>query len=92
MINAEEFVRMFGKGKSEKDSTENIVNEQEIKIRLAKVDPNYVSGRPSLIFYGETTPTVRTFLFLTSYQPKPNDKVLVLNDIILGKIGDVYEG
>lgn len=66
--------------------------QQNIKLRFAKVDPNYISGRPSLIFDGETTPTVKTYLFLTSYQPKPNDRVMVLNNIILGKIGDVYEG
>ena len=82
MMKANDFVQMFG----------NNEPQQNINLRFAKVAPNYISGRPSLIFDGETTPTVKTYLFLSSYQPKPDERVMVLNNIILGKIGDVYEG
>ncbi|GAA0313846.1 hypothetical protein GCM10008967_00420 [Bacillus carboniphilus] len=74
MLKPDEFVKMFG-------------NEEPEKItRNAKVDPNYTSGRPSLVFDGETKPTVKKYTHLESYTPAPNDRVMVINNVIVGKI------
>lgn len=74
MINPNEFVEMFGNKKQEK------------LIRFAKVDPNYISGRPSLIFDGETVVTIKKYPYLSSYLPQPNDRVQVIGGVVQGKI------
>lgn len=74
MIKAEQFVEMFGN------------KEQEKLIRFAKVDPNYTSGRPSLIFDGETNVTIKVYPYISSYVPSPNDKVMLVKGVIVGKI------
>lgn len=60
--------------------------EQEKIIRFAKVDPNYVSGRPALVFDGETTVTVKKYPYLASYTPAANDRVMLIKNVIIGKI------
>jgi hypothetical protein len=74
MITTDEFVQIFGN------------EEQEKPIRLAKVDPNYVSGRPSLIFDGEKVVTIKKYPYLSSYTPGANDRVMLLRGVIVGKI------
>lgn len=74
MIKVDEFVRMFS-------------NEQKEKIvKFGKVDPNYISGRPSLIFDGETLPTIKKYPYLSSYTPSVNDRVMIVKGVIVGKI------
>lgn len=66
---------------------QNFLNKQEKNnVRLATVDPDYVSGRPSLIFDGETTATVKKYAHLESYAPAANDRVLLVENVIIGKI------
>lgn len=74
MIKPSEFVRAFGN------------REEDKLIRFAKVDPNYTSGRPSLIFDGESTPTVKKYPYLGGYTPVANDRVQVIGGVIQGNI------
>ncbi len=74
MIKTDEFIQMFGN------------KEPEKIIRFAKVDPAYVSGRPSLVFDGEDAPTVKKYPYLSSYTPLANDRVMVVGKVIVGKI------
>ncbi len=74
MIKPSDFVDMFGKKAEEK------------LIRFAKVDPNYTSGRPSLVFDGEVTPTVKKYPYLGTYTPTPNDRVQLIGGVIQGNI------
>jgi hypothetical protein len=60
--------------------------EKENSTRLAKVDPNYSSGRPSLVFDGETTATIKKYPYLSSYTPVANDRVMIIKGVIVGKI------
>lgn len=58
--------------------------------RLGKVDPAYASGRPKIIFDGETTVSGKKYPCLASYTPAAGDRVLMLkvagSYVILGKI------
>ena len=74
MLKSEQFITIFRNEKSE-----NI-------IRFAMVDPNYISGRPSLIFDGESIPTVKKYPYLGSYTPKANDRVQIIGGVIQGDI------
>jgi len=63
---------------------------QQNGYRLGKVDPAYSSGRPKIIFDGETTASGKQYPYLSSYTPAANDRVLLVavagSYIILGKI------
>jgi hypothetical protein len=74
MITPETFVETFGNSKIEKD------------IRFAKVDPGYSSGRPLLIFDGESVISGKSYPYLSSYTPAANDRVMILKGVIVGKI------
>jgi hypothetical protein len=52
------------------------------------IDPNYVSGRPRLIFDMDLTTgsLSKPYPYLASYTPAANDRVLVLSGIVIGKI------
>lgn len=58
--------------------------------RLGRVDPDYSEGRPSIIFSGETVKSGKKYPYLSSYQPKANDKILLVavgnSYVIIGKI------
>lgn len=70
----EQFIEMFKNDKNEKI------------VKFAKVDPNYTSGRPSLIFDGESVVTIKTYPYLSSYTPAANDRVMLIKNVIVGKI------
>ncbi|MGM8215183.1 hypothetical protein ACLIA0_06340 [Bacillaceae bacterium W0354] len=84
MLNPEEFIEMFG------------TKETKKQIRYATIDPNYTSGNPKLIFGGEDEVTVKEYIYLSSYTPKPNDRVMLLGNVIIGALtgssetGDQY--
>lgn len=74
MITPEEFVQIFK-------------NPNETKlIRFGKIDPAHISGRPRLIFDGESIVTVKRYNYLSSYNPKAGDRVFVLNNVVIGAI------
>jgi hypothetical protein len=60
--------------------------KQEKIIQFARVDPNYTSGRPRLIFDGETSVSGKAYPYLASYTPAANDRVMVVKGVVVGKI------
>lgn len=54
--------------------------------RFAYIDPNYTTGLPSLVFDGESLPTIKRYPHLSSYTPVAGDRVQVLHGVIQGKI------
>lgn len=71
------------------------VNKPESKFRFATVDPNYLSGRPQLIFDGETIMSQKKYPYLSSYIPAANDRVFLIKTsaeraessyLIIGKV------
>lgn len=58
--------------------------------RLGTITSDYVSGRPKVLFDGETIASSRTYPYLSSYTPAANDRVQVAvvghGFIIQGKI------
>jgi len=57
---------------------------------LATIDPAYTSGRPKLVFDGDTVATQKTYPYLASYTPSANHRVLVADiagtHVVLGRI------
>lgn len=73
-MNPFDFVEWFG-------------NEQKEKVvQFAKVDPNYTTGRPFLIFDGEATISGKAYPYLSSFTPTANDRVMLVKGVIVGKI------
>jgi hypothetical protein len=60
--------------------------KQEKIVQFARVDPNYTSGRPRLIFDGENTVSGKAYPYLSSYTPAANDRVMVVKGVVVGKI------
>lgn len=54
--------------------------------KFATIDPDYVTGKPRLVYDGEQTPTIKTYVYLDSYTPVANDRVMVIQNVIVGKI------
>lgn len=61
-----------------------------LETKLGKVSSTYVSGRPTVVFDGETTASTRTYPHLSSYAPAANDRVLLIGAgttwVVLGKV------
>jgi hypothetical protein len=74
MIKVDDFYKEFGN------------KEQEKIVSFGKVDSNYISGRPSLIFDGETAVTIKKYPYLSSYTPGANERVMLIKGVIVGKI------
>jgi hypothetical protein len=65
----------------------NFMNKKKEKIiQFARVDPNYISGRPCLIFDGESTVSGKAYPYLSSYTPAANDRVMLVKGVVVGKI------
>lgn len=54
------------------------------------IPDTYTSGRPTVLFDGETTASSRTYTYLASYTPTAGDRVLFAKvgtgGVVLGKI------
>lgn len=76
MINANQFVQMFGN-----EAPEKIV-------QFAKVADDYVaeSGRPRVTFDGETVVSGKAYPYLSTYTPTAGDRVMIVRGVIIGKI------
>lgn len=77
--------------KQNKKSTEQqLVSSNENLFRLGEIGPDYKSGRPSIIFSGETKASGKKYPYLSSYKPAAGDKVLLIRAgnsfVVLGKI------
>lgn len=57
---------------------------------LGTIAAGYVSGRPAVVFDGETTTTTRHYPYLVSYTPQAGDRVLIAlvghGGVILGRV------
>ena len=77
MINANEFLNIM-------------VPLTQTTYRLGTVDSIYISGRPQIIFDGETIASTKQYPYMASYTPYAGDRVLMLivanSFVILGKI------
>lgn len=64
--------------------------DSELVVRMGTVDPAYTSGRPTIIFDGETVASVKTYPYLASYTPVASHRVLLLRAghawVVLGRI------
>jgi hypothetical protein len=78
MISAEEFLGIV----KPIDKTENF--------KLGKIDSNYTTGRPKIMFDGEAIISEKRYCYLSSYTPVANNRVLLIKIsgtfVILGKI------
>lgn len=63
-----------------------LFNENGKLVQFAKVSDDYTSGRPTLVFDGETVATVKAYPYLASYTPLAGDRVMVVSGVIIGKI------
>lgn len=72
IITPEKFLQIVRNAKEEKHN------------RLGKIDTEYLSGRPRIIFDGETTVSTKQYPYLASYSPVAGDRV------ILEKVGGTY--
>jgi len=58
--------------------------------RIGIIADDYTSGRPNIIFDGESSASTKTYPYLSSYTPTANDRVLLAivgkGWIILGEI------
>lgn len=62
-------------------------NEEQAKqIRFATIDSGYTSGRPSVIFDGESVATAKAYPYLSTYTPNAGDRVMLVHGVIVGKI------
>lgn len=63
---------------------------QSVSFRLGTIPGDYVSGRPTVQFDGESTASTRTYPYLASYTPAAGDRVLVAmvghSGVVLGKV------
>lgn len=85
-MNAEEFVRLISK-----------LNPDSKPYSLGIIDPNYSGkGKPRVIFDGENAPSVKTYPYLSSYNPVAGDRVVIANmgatHVILGGVQNNNNG
>lgn len=78
MIQVEDFLKITkGPGK-------------ETVFRLGRIDPAYSSGRPKIVFDGETTASTKQYPHISSYSPVAGDRVLLAkvagSYVIIGKV------
>jgi hypothetical protein len=58
----------------------------ETVVRFGYVDPSYTTGRPRIIFDIDDSSTIKEYPYLAGYTPAANDRVIVLNNVVLDKI------
>lgn len=65
-------------------------NEKGASFLMGKIDPNYTSGNPKIVFDGETSASTKRYQYLKNYTPAANDRVLIAkvggSCVVLGKI------
>lgn len=65
-------------------------NDSPSTFRIGRITSTYTSGRPQVLFDGETIASTRTYPYIASYTPAANDRVLLAKVgngwVVLGKI------
>lgn len=64
----------------------NFHNDKKKVVKFAKIDSGYVSGRPQLIFDGETIKTLKQYPYIATYTPVSDDRVMVVHGVVMGAI------
>jgi hypothetical protein len=59
---------------------------KEISLRFGYIDSAYTSGRPKIKFDGQDTAGAKTYPYLASYTPVANDRIMILQNVVIGKI------
>lgn len=63
---------------------------QPSPFRLGTIPASYTTGRPPVLFDGETTASTRTYPYISNYSPTANDRVLLAKVgngwVIVGKV------
>jgi hypothetical protein len=59
---------------------------QPLSIRFGTIDSAYTSGRPKVEFDGMDAPGTKLYPYLSSYTPTANDRVMIVQGVIIGKI------
>ena len=58
--------------------------------KMGTIDPAYNTGRPKIIFDGESTPSVKQYPYLSTCTPVKNNRVLLIKVagvyVVLGRI------
>ena len=60
--------------------------EQQKLVRFATIDSEYTSGRPSVVFDGEDTATLKKYPYISTYTPAASDRVMLIKNVIMGAI------
>ena len=60
--------------------------KQASPVKLGTIDPDYTSGRPSIVFDGESVPSVKQYPYLSTYTPQAGDRVMLIRNVVVGKI------
>lgn len=64
----------------------NFHNDKKNIVKFAKIESGYTTGRPQLIFDGETIATIKQYPYLATYTPAANDRVMVVHGVVMGAI------
>lgn len=62
--------------------------EHEKEIELAMIEPDYISGRPKVVYDKDILSggLSKPLPYLESYTPAANDRVMIVKGVIVGKI------
>lgn len=80
MISKQDFITLID------ERVVKILSKRKGQVQFAKIPADYVSGKPSLLFDGETVATTKKYQVNADITLSPNDHVLVLNDVVICKI------
>lgn len=62
-------------------------NEEPKKVvKFATIDSEHTTGRPRLVFDGESVATVKAYPYLSTYTPTAGDRVMVVHGVVVGAI------
>lgn len=61
-------------------------NNPDKTVRFGKVDAAHTTGRPRIVFDGTDTPSTKRYPYIATYTPTANDRVMILKNVIIGKI------
>lgn len=59
---------------------------KQVTVKFGYINSSHTSGRPRVKFDGEDAPGVKTYPYLSSYTPTANDRVIVIQNVVIGKI------
>jgi hypothetical protein len=59
---------------------------QPVSVRFGSVDSAYTIGRPKIKFDGMDSPGTKLYPYLSSYTPAANDRVMIIQGVVIGKI------